>query len=227
MSLFFQLFPLYLLGNFHCIGMCGPLVMLLGSHRYKYFYFFGRTLSFSFVGLLAGEMGAVLNLFLHDFYISSVLSLFFGCFICFIGVTNLLGKSYISQDWLASRFANFNKKLSLLMLQDKALPSFLFGFFTVMLPCGQSLIVFSACAIYGEAFAGLFNGFVFAVLTSPSLIVAMHSFSFFKSLRKYYNPIMGGCALLVGCLALCRGLADLNLINHLTIQATSYHLVVY
>lgn len=227
MSLFLQLLPLYLLGNFHCIGMCGPLVMMLGRHHYRYFYFLGRTVSFSLAGMIAGEVGAVLNLYLHNFYIPALLSFLVGGVICFIGMSNIYGKQYIGQEWLGKRFANFNKKLSLLMLQDRALPSFLFGFFTVMLPCGQTLIVFSACALYGDAFAGLVNGFSFAVLTSPSLIIAMHSHAFFKSLRKYYNQMIGACALLVGSLALCRGLADLNLIDHLTVQASNYHLVIY
>ena len=62
MSLLITMLPLYLLGNLHCIGMCGPLVMLLGQQRCRAFYFLGRTLSFTLAGLLAGALGSVLQL---------------------------------------------------------------------------------------------------------------------------------------------------------------------
>src|SRR5690242_11860481 len=83
MTLFFSLLPLYIFGNLHCMGMCGPLVMLLGQHRYRFFYFVGRLLSFSLAGLVAGELGAVLHVFLKQYYLAEIISL--GCGIMIIG----------------------------------------------------------------------------------------------------------------------------------------------
>lgn len=79
MTLFFSLLPLYLFGNLHCIGMCGPLVMLIGRHRHRYFYFAGRVASFSLAGLLAGELGAVLHLVLKQYFLAEIVSLMCGC----------------------------------------------------------------------------------------------------------------------------------------------------
>jgi sulfite exporter TauE/SafE len=226
MSLLITMLPIYLLGNLHCLGMCGPLVMMLGQHRYRYFYFLGRTLSFSLAGLVAGELGAVLNVALQRYQISAFASFLFGGIIFAIGVYSILGLLPPGQQWLAKRLAKFNQSLSLLMLKDQAWPSFLFGFFTIALPCGQTLIVFSACALSGDPLVGLVNGFAFALLTSPSLLLAMNTHRLLNQVKPYYNIIMGVCALFVGGLALLRGFADLEVIPHLVIHP-EYHIALY
>jgi sulfite exporter TauE/SafE len=230
MPLFFSLFPLYLFGNLHCIGMCGPLVMMIGRHRFRYFYFLGRTLSFSLAGLFAGEVGAVFNLLLKQYHIPALTSFLFGFIIAIVGVFSICGRKYPGYHWLASKLARANHTLSLLMLRDQPWPAFLFGFFTLSLPCGQTMIVFSACALYGDPFVGLLNGCAFAILTSPSLFAAMHAHRFFQSGKRHYNAIMGVCALIVATLAFCRGLAEMELIPHMILNPKSdpnYHLVIY
>lgn len=230
MALFFTLFPLYLFGNVHCLGMCGPLVMMLGQHRYRLFYFFGRLLSFSLAGLLAGGAGAVLHLFLKQYRISEATSFIFGGFIFYAGLSLLLGWRFPTVSWLKGPLAKVNLKLSTWLLQDKGWTTFLFGFFTVLLPCGQTLIVFSACALSGDPLVGLGNGFAFALITTPSLVLAMHTHLLFKRLKLHYNTILGVCSLGIGLLAFCRGLAEAGWISHWILNPdapASYHLVIF
>jgi uncharacterized protein len=230
MTLFFTMLPLYLFGNLHCIGMCGPLAMMIGMHKFRYFYFLGRILSFTLAGLFAGAAGSVLHLFLQRYHISAAACFLVGGLIIILGIYSLIGWQYPGYHWIAKRLARVNHTLSLLMLRDRPWPSFLFGFFTVTLPCGQTLIVFSACALSGDLWIGLWNGFAFAVLTSPSLFLAMHANTLLSRIKNYYRQILGGCALLIGTLSILRGLADLNLIEHwiLNPQSPSYwHIVVY
>ena len=227
MSLFLSLLPLYLFGNLHCLGMCGPLVMMIGHHRYRLFYFFGRTFSYSMAGWLAGEAGAALNVFLKVYHISALTSFFFGGLILLVGFFSLLNLKLPLYSLIP---ASLNKSLSILMLRDQPWPAFLFGFLTVFLPCGQTLVVFSACALYGDPIVGLLNGGIFAILTSPSLFAAMQAHSFFQKARKYYNVILGVSSLAVGILALCRGFADMGFISHFILNPEShahYHLVIY
>ena len=230
MSLLLSMLPIYLFGNLHCAGMCGPLVMMIGRHRFRYFYFLGRILSFSLAGMLAGEAGAVFNLFLKHYQITALTSFIFGGIIMVIGLYNLAGWQYPGYQWLAKRMAHTSHTISFLMLKDRAWPSFLFGFFTLALPCGQSLLVFSACALTGSLWAGLLNGFVFALLTSPSLFLAMHAHSFLKSAKKYYHVIIGYSALLVGAISILRGLADMEFISHWILNPGApvhYHIVIF
>lgn len=225
MSLLFTLFPLYLLGNLHCIGMCGPLAMLLGTHRYRNFYFLGRLASFTLAGAAAGEAGAVLGLFLNRYAISSGASFLFGVVMLLVGAYSLGGKTYPGYFWLSKKMKKTNQKLSLFLLKDRAWPAFLFGFFTLSLPCGQTILVFSACALAGDLWTGTLNGFAFASLTTPSLWLAMRACRWLQKSKKYYTTLLGIFSLFIGILAILRGLADRGAIPHLSFS--SYHLILY
>jgi sulfite exporter TauE/SafE len=228
MTLLMSMLPFYLLGNLHCIGMCGPLALMIGKHRYRVLYFAGRITAFSCAGLIAGEVGAVSNALLAQFHLSAVLCLLLGSMILAWGSFHICGWPTIHSQKLNKRMAAIAQRTSLLMLRDGPLPTFLFGFLTIALPCGQSLIVFSACALSGDLFTGLLNGFVFALLTSPSLFIAMHARALFPRLSLRYNLIMGLSALPIGMLALLRGFAELQLIPHLSIaMPLSHPLILY
>lgn len=218
--------PVYLFGNLHCLGMCGPLVMMIGHHNYRYFYFLGRLLSFSLAGMAAGGVGAVANVFFKHYHFAEATSFLFGGVLLVLGICTLLGWSYPGHQWLSKRMAGVSHRLSLLMMRDKAWPAFLFGFFTLALPCGQTLVVFSACALSGDMLVGLLNGFAFALLTTPSLFLAMQAHAFLRGARHYYKAVIGVSALLVGTLAILRGFAEIDMIPHWVVSP-DYHIVIW
>jgi sulfite exporter TauE/SafE len=205
------------------MSMCGPLVMMLGRHRFRYFYFLGRLLSYSLAGMAAGGAGAVVYSILHRYNLAALASFIFGGALLYIGVKTLSNKPINASFKFLS---GFNQTISLLLLKDQPFATFLFGFFTVALPCGQTLLVFSACALAGNAWVGLFNGFAFALLTSPSLFFAMQAHALFRNAKHHYNTIIGVSGLVIGLIAVCRGLADLELIPHLILNA-KYHIVIF
>jgi sulfite exporter TauE/SafE len=228
--LFLSMLPIYIFGNLHCIGMCGPLVMMIGKHRYRYFYFLGRTLSFTLAGLAAGGMGAVLNVALQEYHVPAITSFLFGIIILAVGIASISAIRIPVPVWVLHRTANLSRSLSFLMLKDQPLATFLFGLFTIALPCGQTIIVYSACAISGDPYIGMLNGFLFALFTSPSLFLAMRAHGLLQAAKKHYALIMGCAAIFVGLLAVCRGAAELDIIPHLTLNPNSpqqYHLVIY
>lgn len=230
MNLLFTMLPFYLFGNLHCIGMCGPLVMMIGRHRYRYLYFFGRLASFTLAGTVAGGLGAVLALTLKTYQIPAFTSFLFGILLIIFSFSYFCNWSLPGNRRLQKRLSQISQRLSLLILKDKPWPTFLFGFFTVILPCGQTLIVFSACALYGDSFSGFLNGAAFALLTSPSLFLAMKANSLLSPAKKHYNKIMGSLSLLVGVIALCRGMAELEWIPHWILNPNAspeFHLVLF
>lgn len=230
MTLFVTMLPIYLFGNLHCMGMCGPLVMMIGRHRFRALYFIGRTFSFSFAGALAGGFGSVIALTLKNYQLQAIFSFLFGGVIVTYGLATLFSWSVPGGRQLGRFLSPISSKLSLLLLKDEPLATFLFGFFTVALPCGQTLLVFSACALYGGALTGFLNGMAFALLTSPALFLSMKASALFLSARQYYDKVMGGAALFVGFLAIFRGMAELEMIPHLILNPDSaphFHLVLY
>lgn len=225
MSLLITMLPFYLLGNIHCMGMCGPLVFMLAQHRYRYMYFIGRCLSYSLSGLLAGAGGSVLNVILNEYRLSAMVSFLFGGILVFLGILSLCNIK-IRTFKIADKFiSRWNRTLSLLMLRDQAFTTLLFGFFTVALPCGQTLVVFSAIALYGDPWTGFINGLCFALLTSPALFASMHATLLLGRIKPYYRPLSALCGLAIGAIAIGRGLAEMDLIPHL-ILSDKYHLVI-
>jgi uncharacterized protein len=141
-----------------------------------------------------------------------------------------MGRSYPGQAFVAKLMARANGPLALLMLRDQPLATFMFGFLAIALPCGQSLVVFSACALSGSLWTGMINGFAFAALTSPSLLFAMNAHAFLGAAKKYYNSVSSLMALVVGSIALCRAFAELNLIPHVVLSLPvieSFHIALF
>lgn len=225
MGLLIAMLPVYLIGNFHCLGMCGPLAVMLAKHDYRFCYFLGRLSSYTLAGGLAGGAGTLLNVLLKEFHISEAATFSFGIFLIGYGFSLLFNWSFFRFPF-PKKIAHLSASFSVLMLQNRALPSFLFGFFTVFLPCGQTLLVFSACALSGDVFTGLLNGFFFALLTSPSLFIAMQANSFLNGAKQHYNSLLGLFSVAIGFISLLRGLAELDLINHFVLNH-DLHIVIF
>jgi len=218
--------PIYLLGNLHCAGMYGPLVAFLGRHRFKNAYFLGRILGFSLAATLAGEAGFILNEFTSFSHISASLTLAIAV-VFFVIAFGMIFDIKIKKEssvfkWLNKLSLHFSK----LMLKDAFFPIFCFGFLTILLPCGQSLIIFSFSALTEDPLIGGLNGLFFAILTTPSLFASMQASHFFNKAKKHYKIYMGFSLLLVSMLSLLRGLADLGFVNHLVLLENP-HIVLY
>lgn len=226
MTLFLSMLPLYLLGNLHCLGMCGPIVAALGQHRYRNYYFLGRFLSFSLAGLFAGATGALMYDVFKLFDIPVYASLLLGSLMIVLGFIKLFSLA----KYIPLPFQNYlgylSHYLSKILLKDRKETTFIFGFCTIFLPCGQTVIVFCGCALAQDALVGLFNGALFALLTTPALFLSMQARCLFKNVLNKYDIFMGMSALLVGFLAIFRGLADKGVVSHLVL-IKKYHIVLF
>lgn len=230
MTLFFTLLPLYLFGNFHCLGMCGPLVALLGRHPYRLWYFLGRILSFTLAGAVAGAMGVILDFAFQAYHFSEVVAFVFGGGMILWGMMLMLRLQPLPSLPVPSTLARLQLWGAQFLLKESPLSTAFFGFLTVLLPCGQSLLVFSACALTGNLFVGALNGLAFALLTTPSLLLALHLLPTLKKFPRWDSLILGMTAITVGILTCCRGLAAIGWISHLVLNPTAdakYHLLLY
>ena len=226
MSLFFSLLPLYLFGNLHCLGMCGPLVMLISRNPHRLFYFWGRICSFSLAGLLAGMSGEVVQLFLQDFSVSALPSLLLGGWILLIA-SQAFPKWIFTSLFHSTFWKKIEKNLALLALYNSPKGMFFCGMSTLLLPCGQTLIVFAACALTPDPRVGLGTGFAFPMHTSPSLWFAL-KMGRMLSLQKFPRYLISAPQTVVGLLICCRGFAELGWIPHLILyQSDSYHFSLF
>lgn len=228
MTLLLSMLPVYLAGNLHCIGMCGPLVMTISSHPYRMLYFFGRALSFSLLGLTSATFGMALEISLKKAGIPALASFLFGFLMLFFTFATLFSEASLMPKALARKLAKASGVLSTFLLRGSPAGTFYFGFFTPLLPCGQTLLVFSAIALYGDPLAGLVNGFLFALLTSPSLFLAMKVPALFKADKTKLNYLLPLAAAPAALLAILRGSAEMGWIDHLAVTMPyDVHFVLY
>jgi len=211
MSLTLSLLPLYLSGNLHCLGMCGPLAHTLSHHRFKHYYFFGRLLSYTLVGALSGALG-----FLASFGGFASLSIFIGSILVILALNQFYPLHF---KWRTPNFVA-------LIMKDTPFSTFSFGALTVLLPCGQTLIVFAALALSESFWIGALNGFLFALLTSPSLLLAMKIKKWIPKSDRIAKLIAFTTSFAIGLISILRGLAELGYVDHL-ILSEKFHIVVF
>lgn len=171
------------LGSFHCIGMCGPIALSLPINTTSFFhkvshlllYNFGRTLTYSFLGLIFGTIGKTFNLFGFQQYLS-----------VFIGVIILLSIFFTSgfaakHKITASIYKSMNvikQALSKLFQRKGLLSVFSIGLLNGLLPCGLVYMGVAGAIASGTYYDGALFMFFFGIATIPVML----SLSFFGNL---------------------------------------------
>lgn len=189
------------LGSFHCIGMCGPIALALPVHQkppvLKYFlillYNFGRIVTYSLFGLLAGVVG-------ESFAIAGLqqsLSIAIGLI--------LLATVFLSFNYSFSGYGFFlwlKSKLSRLFSKSTQSSLFIIGLLNGFLPCGLVYAALAGAAATGDIVKGALFMAAFGLGTVPmmfALPVIGHSISFLRKngIRKIVPVVVTVMALLL------------------------------
>ncbi|MBL7918340.1 MAG: sulfite exporter TauE/SafE family protein, partial [Bacteroidia bacterium] len=146
------------LGSFHCIGMCGPIAMALPISQTNFFgktgslflYHFGRSTSYSLLGLIAGGFGQSL-LFLNA---QRFFSIFLGLVILIVlGLTYLKGKAVLGSK-IFNGFNKIKSRLSALLTKQGYINVFTIGLLNGLLPCGLVYMAMAGAAASANVFQG-------------------------------------------------------------------------
>ena len=197
-----------LFGGIHCIVMCGPLVMALPlsekswwfSFIQRFLYQFGRILTYSAFGFLAGFIGSGFNIL----GLQQVLSLTTGIVLLSIALFHF-------RDKKPNRFSRFQVKMvaPLASLMGKWLSKPYGGLFAGalhgLLPCGMVYMAIAASLNSASPFEGSKFMFFFGLGTTPLLVLASLTPLF---LRKFKAPrlMIPALYLVAGLFLISRGL---------------------
>ena len=201
-----------LLGSLHCVGMCGPLVLLLPiQHQNPYrrafgalIYTFGKAITYTFFGIIFGLIGQSFV----AFGLQQALSITIGVLMLLAGLINLLQVKWITLEVkLSNAFAFIRNALSKSVRKEKVSSLFLFGMLNGLLPCG---LVYTAAAASIET-GSTINGALFMFLFGLGTLPMMWSIIFFGAtiqtgFRNQLKRIIPITLLLMGTLLLLRGL---------------------
>lgn len=201
-----------LLGSAHCIGMCGPIALALPGSDLprnqllwgRILYNLGRTITYAFLGALAGFLGLSLSAFGSQ----QTLSIVMGVFIIMIAV--LPGRATAKMFPFINKitFPGWMKKVFNQNLK-KGTPSALFiiGILNGFLPCGLVYFAIAGAIAMGTIFHGVIYMFLFGLGTSPAMFaVSMVGNLLNVGLRKRFNQIIPVFGFILGVLFILRGL---------------------
>jgi sulfite exporter TauE/SafE len=201
-----------LISSFHCIGMCGPIAMMLPVERNDpakkviqiITYHLGRLTAYGSIGLFFGLLGK--GLFLAG--IQQQLSIFIGvAMILVILIPEKVFAQYNFSKPVYGWISRIKQNLSSHFKNKSFKSLFIIGLLNGFLPCGMVYVaLFGAIAMQSAGFGVLYM-LLFGLGTVPlmSLVVYINSF-LTVSIRNNIQKIIPYVGIVIGVLFILRGL---------------------
>lgn len=201
-----------LISSFHCIGMCGPIAMMLPVERNNQAkkvtqiitYHIGRLSAYATIGFVFGLLG-------KGFFLAGIqqnLSIFIG--IAMILVVLIPEKVFAKYNFSKPVFKLISKIKTALgsQFRNKSYKSlFTIGLLNGFLPCGMVYVaLFGAIAMQSESLGVLYM-ILFGLGTVPMMSSIVYINSFLTvPIRNKIQKVIPYVAVLIGCLFILRGL---------------------
>lgn len=222
-------FTLGLFGSLHCVGMCGPIALLIPLQRQRkglrYLqlgaYFIGKTLTYALMGLLFGLVGE--GVFIAEY--QQEFSIFAGLLMILMGLFSLLHLRVKGLgNPLLKGFSLLKNALGKQLSKKTVTSSLSIGFLNGFLPCGLVYTALFGALAMGNWWGSMTYMTVFGVGTIPLMLLLILLGDFLPlALRRRLNQWLPLVVILVGILFILRGLglgipylspADTHLILH-------------
>ena len=210
--MFFTAVLFGLISSLHCIGMCGPIVMMLPVDRKNktkkaaqiLTYHFGRILAYASIGFIFGLLGQ--GFFMAGF--QQQLSIFVGILmIVFVLVPSKITAKYNFSNAIFRIIGNVKAVLRNQFKNKSYQSLFAIGFLNGFLPCGMLYVaLFGAIAMQSPFFGSLYM-ILFGFGTIPLLSSVLYLDTFLSiSARNKIQKMMPIVVICIGLLFICRGL---------------------
>ena len=222
-------FTLGLFGSLHCVGMCGPIALLIPLQRqhegFRYLqlgaYFIGKTLAYALMGLLFGLVGE--GIFIAEY--QQEFSIFAGLLMILMGLFSLLHlrvKGFGNP--LLKGFSLLKNALGKQLSKKTLTSSLSIGFLNGFLPCGLVYTALFGALAMGSLWGSMLYMTAFGIGTIPLMFLLILLGDFLPlALRRRLNQWLPMEVILVGILFVLRGLglgipylspADTHLLLH-------------
>ena len=197
-----------LVGSAHCLGMCGPLALMVhGFHSQKRWalvlYFLGKTLTYAALGAIAGSVGTGLI----SFGFTQVVSISLDMALLLLAINQLWQPQWWHNNIAAQKMQTFlATKTAKLLNNSKRGSSLFMGMLNGLLPCGLVYLGMIGSAATANAFQGAFYMMLMGIGTLPAMLVfvgGMHSAT--QLWRFRIQKIMPYMVAVVGLLLVLRG----------------------
>ncbi|MFY9153687.1 MAG: sulfite exporter TauE/SafE family protein [Prolixibacteraceae bacterium] len=202
-----------LIGSFHCIGMCGPIVVALPLKKHNliskitgaFLYNSGRVITYSILGVLFGMLGRGIRLAGFQQWTSILLGVAMIVSVLFPFVFHekiTIGNLF---SGFAARLINRLRKL----FTDRSYSSLLMiGLLNGLLPCGLVYVAIAGAISSGNVLSGAIFMMMFGFGTIPLLITAtLASDAIGHRIRLKMQRVVPYFVFVLGVLFILRGMS--------------------
>ena len=195
-----------LLGSFHCVGMCGPIVLAVPGKSIlsKLSYNFGRAITYTLMGAIIGFIGEGFSLVGWQQALSVAVGVAMLLIILFTKYKHfdLPMSGAFEKMWKVSK-----NKLAPLFKSKSAIAPFFIGLINGLLPCGLVYAALFAAVSMGGVIESAFYMALFGLGTAPLLItLSVFGNILSPALRAKFNKSVPYFLGLVAILLILRGL---------------------
>lgn len=201
-------FLLGFLGSFHCLGMCGPIALVISARSgrrfliYKVIYNLGRTVTYSLLGVMVGAVG-------FSFQLAGIqqwVSILTGGLIIMMAFYFKRSEKYVAGAGFFGLAGKVKKGLGKYLKQGGARAFFSSGLINGLLPCGMVYMALLASLALQNPLSGGIYMFVFGIGTIPMMLAIMLMGELLSvNLRTKFLRVMPYFAMFIGLLFILRG----------------------
>jgi sulfite exporter TauE/SafE len=201
-----------LAGSFHCVGMCGPIVLALpksksGSWSFvsgRLLYNAGRIITYGFLGAIFGLLGG--RLFLFGFQQS--LSIALGILILASVFFTVKNKSILPGiPFINSLLIKLKITFSRVYRRNSKSAMLVTGILNGFLPCGFVYLGLSGAMLSGDAAGGIYYMMLFGLGTVPLMLgLALFGNFISYSLKDKIRKLIPAFTIVLALLFIARGL---------------------
>jgi sulfite exporter TauE/SafE len=200
------------LGSFHCVGMCGPIVLALPTGNSSNFmlalgrilYNFGRIMTYSFFGAIFGFFGRGITFVgFQQFATISIGVIILGYYLMpnkFKGKLSVTAPYKLMSGFVKGSFKKLTKSGSPFSL-------LIFGILNGFLPCGFVYVALAGAITTGNALSGAIFMALFGLGTTPIMLGTALLGKFISTgVRRTMNKLIPVFAIVLAILFILRGL---------------------
>ncbi|MBI1930927.1 MAG: sulfite exporter TauE/SafE family protein [Ignavibacteriales bacterium] len=204
------------LGSFHCVGMCGPIVLALPTGNSsnsmlilsRVLYNLGRIFTYSFFGAVFGFFGRGITFV--GFQRFATIAIGISILLYYLLLSRFKGK--LSSTFLYQLPSNFVKNsFKKLTKSGSPFELFIFGILNGFLPCGFVYVALAGAITTGNALSGAIFMALFGLGTTPIMLGTALVGKFISiNVKRKMNKLIPVFAVVLAIIFILRGL-NLNI----------------
>ena len=202
-----------LIGSFHCMGMCGPIVVALPLKKHNLIskitgtvlYNSGRILTYSVIGILFGLLGLGIHLAGFQQWTSILLG---AAMIISVLFPFVFRKKITIGSLFTGLAARLILRLKKLFADRSYFSLLMIGLLNGLLPCGLVYVAIAGAINSGNVISGALFMMLFGIGTIPLLMIAtLASDAIGQRIRYKMRKVVPYFVLMLGVLFVLRGMS--------------------